>query len=218
MMPLKVGDWMADPVVRMLSKADRADLIDALCQSWMVGAAIAVPEAIGPAYSWIWSQTFARLVEDQESHRIASEAGKKGNAIRWGKDRPPSRDAIRPPTPNPTPLAIAPDPDPDPKKKNMGGKPPDPITAELDRIKAVYPKRHGDQRWQAALGHLRAARKAGEEIETILDGVRRYAAYCEAEDLVGTSFVKQAATFLGTDKCWREPWRTAQRQERGFVG
>jgi hypothetical protein len=92
------------------------------------------------------------------------------------------------------------------------------------QIKPAYPKRDGDQRWLQAASCYRAARKAGESLAQILAGVQRYCRWVEAKGLIGTDKVKQAASFLGREKCWREPWdiATAERQQQhlagGFVG
>ncbi len=95
---------------------------------------------------------------------------------------------------------------------------PDHDAVEFDQVKAIYPRRDGDQRWRQALGHYRAARKAGESIEVIMAGVQRYRAWCERKSLIGTDKVKQAATFLGLEKCWRESWEVPKAAAGGFVG
>jgi hypothetical protein len=100
----------------------------------------------------------------------------------------------------------------------VGEKTAPPFDGEFENtIKPAYPRRDGDQRWQKAKGLFRAARKAGEPLETILDGVRRYAAWCERKQLVGTVHVKQAATFFGSEKCWREPWADMGRAAGSFL-
>ncbi len=111
------------------------------------------------------------------------------------------------------------------KKEDMGENlharadpTPDQYTVEFAQIKAIYPHRDGDQRWQNAFGHYRAARKGGEPMETILTGVQRYRAWCEDKRKIGTETVKQAASFLGREKCWRESWEVPQDPAGGFVG
>ena len=99
----------------------------------------------------------------------------------------------------------------------------DPYQLEFEtQVKPAYPKRDGDNRWQQALGHYRVARRNGEPMQTILEGVQRYAFWVEAKGLVGTDKVKQAASFLGKEKCWREPWdivgRRAQQVNGDFQG
>jgi hypothetical protein len=90
------------------------------------------------------------------------------------------------------------------------------------QIKPAYPKRDGDQRWQQACEHYRAARKEGESLDVILAGIIRYAQWLEYKGLVRSDKVKQAASFLGKEKCWREPWEIpaerADHGNEGFVG
>src|SRR5690606_33097669 len=71
-------------------------------------------------------------------------------------------------------------------------------------FKALYPKRSGDQRWQTAQKHLRARLREGCTWDQVLDGVRRYAVWVRAAGKEGTELVKQAATFVGTDKGFLE--------------
>lgn len=98
-------------------------------------------------------------------------------------------------------------------------------------VRNAYPPRDGDQKWPLALSRFAAARKGGEPLEIIVEGVARYASYCETKGWVGTEYVKQAATFFGVGQCWREKWapslRSPSRQARdsnfgraadGFVG
>lgn len=100
---------------------------------------------------------------------------------------------------------------PEPADERPRERPPDALEQEFESlVRPLYPRRHGDHRWRTALGHYRAARKAGEPLEAIVSGVRRYAAFCRDKGWVGTEFVKQASSFFGRDKCWREPWGREQ--------
>jgi hypothetical protein len=81
-------------------------------------------------------------------------------------------------------------------------------------IRPIYPKREGDQRWKQALAYFRAARKSGEPLETMVAGVKRYAARCERKGLTGTDKVKQAATFFGREKCWLDLWAASAASAR----
>ena len=51
----------------------------------------------------------------------------------------------------------------------------------------------------------------GEEVQTILDGVSRYATYCEANH-TEPRFVKHAATFFGPDRHYLNDWTVQPRQ------
>jgi hypothetical protein len=77
---------------------------------------------------------------------------------------------------------------------------------DFDELKQIYPKRAGDQGWSKATKACNARLKNGSTWNEILDGVRRYAAYCEATDIIGTQFVKQAASFCGPECHFTLPW------------
>ncbi len=76
----------------------------------------------------------------------------------------------------------------------------------LDQIRRAYPKRVGGQGW----GHLRkrvpALIQQGESFESLLDGVRRYAALMKATGQEKTPYVKQACTFFGPGEWWLEDY------------
>ena len=80
----------------------------------------------------------------------------------------------------------------------------------LESIREEYPRRKGGQKWPLAEDRIRAIVKSGQaEPSQLLDGVKRYARFCQAEALVGTSKVMQAATFFGAGtKGWEEEWST----------
>lgn len=87
-------------------------------------------------------------------------------------------------------------------------------------FKLAYPNRTGDQGWRKAQKAARARMAEGHTADEMVEGARRYAAFCEATGKIGTEYVKQAATFLGPDKGFMQPWTlppTAQQRERTFV-
>ncbi|KJM56746.1 hypothetical protein, partial [Enterobacter hormaechei] len=69
----------------------------------------------------------------------------------------------------------------------------------------AYPKRSGGNNKLSAFKAWNARIKQGVKPETMLEGVKRYAAFMASEGKIGTSFVKQAATFFGPDKHFDEP-------------
>ena len=73
-------------------------------------------------------------------------------------------------------------------------------------FKAVYPTRSGSQPWARAVKAATARTKEGATFMAMIEGAERYAAYCEATGKTGTEFVMQAATFLGPEKHFLEPW------------
>lgn len=90
------------------------------------------------------------------------------------------------------------------------------VKADVDFEQAwgIYPKRDGGNSKAGALKAWNARKKAGVSTEDMLAGVRRYAAYCVARDMVGTQYVKQAVTFFGPDGHYAETWATAQPPPR----
>lgn len=97
-------------------------------------------------------------------------------------------------------------------KKKMGGKPPPSEPDEFHDLRKIYPKRSGDHRWRDALQACNARIREGHTWDEILDGARRYAAWCKATDKIGLETVKQAATFVGPNKPFLEPWTLPKRQ------
>lgn len=90
---------------------------------------------------------------------------------------------------------------------------PDQSSQEFDEIRAAYPKRAGGDRLKDARSAYRARLREGAAHEAILDGVKRYAAFCEATDKVGTPYVQQLATFLGTNRGYLELWTPPRKVE-----
>lgn len=81
-------------------------------------------------------------------------------------------------------------------------------------LQAIFPKRSGSHRWADARSAMRARLREGTPVATILDGVRRYARYVREKGIEGTSTVQQAATFVGTNRCFLEPWELEPRRSR----
>jgi hypothetical protein len=73
-------------------------------------------------------------------------------------------------------------------------------------LRLVYPLRAGNQRWRDAERAANSRVSEGHDPKEFLDGARRYAAYCVATGKVRTEYVLQAATFLGPDKPFLQPW------------
>lgn len=70
----------------------------------------------------------------------------------------------------------------------------------------AYPKRSGGNNKLSAFKAWNARIKQGVQPETMLAGVKRYASFMASEGKIGTSFVKQAATFFGPDRHFDEAW------------
>lgn len=97
----------------------------------------------------------------------------------------------------------------DQKKNPSASATPAPVEepAWFVEFKAVYPPRAGDQGWRKALKAGQARIAEGHPPNDLTDGARRYAEFCRATQKIGTEFVKQAATFLGPDKPFLQPWQ-----------
>ena len=78
----------------------------------------------------------------------------------------------------------------------------------------AYPKRSGGNNKLSAFKAWNARIKQGVKPETMLEGVKRYAAFMASEGKIGTSFVKQAATFFGSDKHFDEPWLVETQENK----
>jgi hypothetical protein len=78
--------------------------------------------------------------------------------------------------------------------------------AWFTEFKLAYPKRAGDQGWRKAEKAANARLSEGHVPRELIDGAIRYATYCVATGKIGTEYVKQAATFLGPDKPFLQPW------------
>ena len=94
------------------------------------------------------------------------------------------------------------------KEGDTSARPPARQNAQFDfeMFKSVYPKRSGAQPWSRAVKAANARIKEGTPFEAMIAGAELYAKFCEAAGKVGTEFVMQAATFLGPEKHFLEPW------------
>lgn len=120
---------------------------------------------------------------------------------------------------HPTPAAPAPITVIEPSiESSCNRKKPPAAADEFAEIRKVYPRRGGGQRWEDAhSGYLKAI-AAGHTHESILAGVERYAAHIRATGKENTEYVQQAATFMGRNKGFTEPWTIPeQRRELSVV-
>lgn len=91
---------------------------------------------------------------------------------------------------------------------SISTKEPSVYSAEFESAWTDYPKRTGNNSKKDAYRAWNARLKAGHTTEAMHEGVKRYAAYCEATDRLGTEYVMQAATFFGPDDPpkFSNPW------------
>ena len=79
---------------------------------------------------------------------------------------------------------------------------------EFEEIWSAFPNRAGGNSKKKAFKAYQA-RLRDEPPTTqaeLLAGVKRYAAYAAASNIIGTNHVQMVATFLGPDEHWRETW------------
>lgn len=109
------------------------------------------------------------------------------------------------------------DPEPDPERSGAAEEdtPARDEPPAFTAIRMLYPSRVGSQRWADAIGHYRANLRAGHSAEVQRAGVERYLAFCNAEGITGTRTVQQAATFLGRNRGFLEPWTSPPMRPRG---
>lgn len=82
---------------------------------------------------------------------------------------------------------------------------------EYPNRSGANPKRDAAKAWNARL-------KEGHSKDEMLQGVRRYKAWCKENQKFGTEFVMQAKKFFGPAKYFAEKWGTDQpKKERGVV-
>ena len=98
--------------------------------------------------------------------------------------------------------------EPQPEKKDPSARlptrPDTPFAFEM--FKLAYPKRSGAQPWSRAMKAANARIKDGTQFIAMVYGAKRYAAFCDATGKTGTEYVMQAATFLGPEQHYLEPW------------
>lgn len=73
-------------------------------------------------------------------------------------------------------------------------------------FKLAMPARAGDHRWTSARKAANARLAEGYTADQMMEGCRRYRAFCDHLGKTGTEFVKQASTFLGPDRPFLEQW------------
>ncbi|EKK6279447.1 helix-turn-helix domain-containing protein [Escherichia coli] len=78
---------------------------------------------------------------------------------------------------------------------------------EFEQAWLAYPKRAGGNSKSAAFKAWKARIREGVTPETMLNGVKRYAAWVRVSGNTGTQFVKQASTFFGPDRHFEDFWQ-----------
>ncbi len=77
-------------------------------------------------------------------------------------------------------------------------------SSEFEQFWKAYPKRDGGNSKKGAFKSWKARLRAGAKADDLILSASRYAEQMTAQGRIGTSFVKQASTFLGPDDHWQE--------------
>lgn len=167
------------------------------------------------------------LVRAQKVSAERSQAGREGAARRWQSDGKSHGKGIAEPMANTMANAQQNDAPPQPHslpngKDSLGSSGDAPKEKKPKAVKPVYspefeeawteyPKRAGGNSKVDAYRAWCARVKAGATPAELLAGTQRYTLYCFAEGKIGTSFVKQAATFYGPGFHFLEAWTPAPK-------
>lgn len=77
-------------------------------------------------------------------------------------------------------------------------------SSEFEQFWKSYPKRDGGNSKKGAFKAWKARLRAGAKADDLILSASRYAEHMAIQGRTGTSFVKQASTFLGPDDHWQE--------------
>lgn len=80
---------------------------------------------------------------------------------------------------------------------------------DFERAWKLYPKREGANPKNKALSAWKARRKEGVSVESMIEGLARYAAFSAAKGNVGTEYIMQGARFFGPGMEFENEWKAA---------
>jgi hypothetical protein len=87
---------------------------------------------------------------------------------------------------------------------------------DLEEIYRAYPKRLGDMKKKAGLARVKKLVTSRAKFDEVLRAVKTYAAYCQAQKLVGTEKVKMFASFFDSHGDWKE-WAEKKTVEKKII-
>ena len=84
----------------------------------------------------------------------------------------------------------------------------EPYSPPFEEAWALYPRRSGANPKREAWGAWNARLRSKKLVAPIdmIQGVKRYAAWCDATGKTGTETVMQARRFFGPSECFKEQW------------
>ncbi|WP_136678631.1 hypothetical protein [Neptunomonas sp. XY-337] len=83
---------------------------------------------------------------------------------------------------------------------------------EFEWIWQQRPRREGSDPKRKAFQACNARIKQGATWRELAEGMKRYAAYCEAKSILNTEFVKTMASFFGPDEHYTNDWKVNHGQ------
>lgn len=230
-MPLWIGAYLAD--TQRLTRDQHGGYLLLLMAYWREGGPLADDDeelaAIVKATPKEWAQLRPRMAKfftvadgfwthkrvEQElagarerSEKSSSKAQKAAQA-RWGSssknapsNAPSIPQAVQEQCPTPSPSSSL--------RSEQSCAKPSGYSTDFELAWMAYPSRTGHSKAEAFKA-WKARIADGEAVETILQGINRYAAYCEANH-TEPRFVKHAATFFGPDRHYLNDWTVQPRQ------
>jgi len=128
-----------------------------------------------------------------ESHADVTEVSQPGHAE---VTEPENRDTEKEISPKPPAGAVT---------RKRGSPPASDLDREFDEFKAVFPRRLGDAKAAKGRERFGKLRAAGVDLDRLLEGAKRYAAFCDATAKTRTEFVQQIPTWLN-GRGWELDW------------
>lgn len=87
---------------------------------------------------------------------------------------------------------------------------------DFEEAWSLYPRRNGSNSKAYAFTAWKARLKEGIEAESLIDGVRRYAAYCRAS-VTDARYIQQASTFFGPGRHFENDWAVTKQAIPSFA-
>ena len=78
--------------------------------------------------------------------------------------------------------------------------------SDFEQLWLLRPQRVGNNPKRKAYNAYNARLKEGHTHSDIIEGLKRYVAFCEVSGSIGTPYIMHMATFLGPDENFVEPW------------
>ncbi len=170
-------------------------------------------EAIDAVVTRFWRETDAGLVNDRADVEITKASAQGETNARIAREREAARKKARETHEQSTNRATKGQPNQTPDTRHQRKEEAHTAAAAaFERAWAAYPKRAGGNSRADALKAFNARIKAGEDVELMIAGAVRYAAFIRAKGDEGGPYVKQAATFFGPGKHYAETWDLPKQQ------